>query len=374
MDDENLFQKYPTFYQQSKTQRSSSANQNSQKQGCAQQIKPQALLKKLQEILQQRQQHFNQVQLKKVNQCKSNYTERISGKKSVQILLEDEKWKADLQNFVTQKKEKKSCYPNMNSLQPSAQNLFDQFSQDSNSRNPTITNRSKKGEISPKKGRANSIMDRQNSNERDKLKLIQLNQELQIQNNHLNEQLRFEQNQNTKLSIQIINMTDQITQLTKYSIFLFRKQLEYRDKENDDIMRSLKSQLDMIKPEYYKQQESIANQERQLMAYQNIEKEMQELEQMIPQISTFTTLFIEQNAQISELQDLLTLQNNIIDKVLNKKDFPLNNLILGKEPKKPKQYTNDLPFETSQNLDNLIKLTRQQVNLLTERFIHELFV
>lgn len=32
------------------------------------------------------------------------------------------------------------------------------FSQDSNSRNPTITARSKKGEGSPKKGRANVII------------------------------------------------------------------------------------------------------------------------------------------------------------------------------------------------------------------------
>ncbi|CAD8173836.1 unnamed protein product [Paramecium octaurelia] len=139
-------------------------------------------------------------------------------------------------------------------------------------------------------------------------------------------------------------------------------------------MRSLKSQLDMIRPEYYKQSEQIANLEKQLTGYQNIEKDMRELEQMLPQISTFTTLFVEQNAQILELQDLITLQNNIIDKVLNRKDFPLNNLILGREPKKTKQYTNDLPFESSQNLDNLIKQTRQQVNALTERFIHELLV
>ncbi|CAD8097563.1 unnamed protein product [Paramecium sonneborni] len=139
-------------------------------------------------------------------------------------------------------------------------------------------------------------------------------------------------------------------------------------------MRSLKSQLDMIKPEYYRQQEQLSNLEKQLAGYQNIEKDMKELEQMLPQISTFTTLFVEQNAQILELQELIILQNNIIDKVLNKKDFPLNNLILGREPKKVKQYTNDLPFESSQHLDNLIKQTRFQVNALTERFIHELLV
>ncbi|CAD8095548.1 unnamed protein product [Paramecium sonneborni] len=139
-------------------------------------------------------------------------------------------------------------------------------------------------------------------------------------------------------------------------------------------MRSLKSQLDMIRPEYYKQQEQIYNLEKQLTGYQNIEKDMKELEQMLPQISTFTTLFVEHNAQILELSDLINLENNIIDKVLNKKDFPLNNLILGREPKKAKQYTNDLPFESSQLLDNLIKQTRLQVNALTERFIHELLV
>ena len=60
------------------------------------------------------------------------------------------------------------------------------FSQDSNSRNPTITARSKKGEGSPKKGRANviiisliilqSIMEGYNLNERDKGTLIKLNQ------------------------------------------------------------------------------------------------------------------------------------------------------------------------------------------------------
>ncbi|CAK88603.1 unnamed protein product (macronuclear) [Paramecium tetraurelia] len=375
MDYENLLQKYPTS-SYAKTQRSSSVNQNSQKQESTQQIKPQALLKKLEEILQQRQQQLNQEKSKKKKntQHKGEYTERISDKKNVQKLLDNQKWKADLQNFVTEKKERKSAYPNLMSLQPSTQNLFDIFSQDSNSRNPTTTARSKKGEGSPKKGRANSIMEGYNLNERDKGTLIKLNQQLQIQNNHLNEQLKFEQSQNTKLSLQMISMNDQITLLTKYYLYLFRKQVEYRDKENEEITRSLKSQLDMIRPEYYKQSEQIANLEKQLTGYQNIEKDMRELEQMLPQISTFTTLFVEQNAQILELQDLITLQNNIIDKVLNRKDFPLNNLILGREPKKTKQYTNDLPFESSQYLDNLIKQTRQQVNGLTERFIHELLV
>ncbi|CAD8086642.1 unnamed protein product [Paramecium primaurelia] len=369
MDYENLLQKYPTS-SYAKTQRSSSVNQNSQKQESTQQIKPQALLKKLEEILQQRQQQLNQEKQKKKKniQQKGDYTERISEKKNVQKLLDNQKWKADLQNFVTEKKERKSAYPNLMSLQPSTQNLFDMFSQDSNSRNPTITARSKKGEGSPKKGRANSIMEGYNLNERDKGTLIKLNQQLQIQNNHLNEQLRFEQSQNTKLSLQMISMNDQITLLTN------QKQLEYKDKENDEIIRSLKSQLDMVRPEYYKQSEQIVNLEKQLIGYQNIEKDMKELEQMLPQISTFTTLFVEQNAQILELQDLITLQNNIIDKVLNKKDFPLNNLILGREPKKQKQYTNDLPFESSQHLENLIKQTRYQVNTLTERFIHELLV
>ncbi|CAD8177890.1 unnamed protein product [Paramecium octaurelia] len=139
-------------------------------------------------------------------------------------------------------------------------------------------------------------------------------------------------------------------------------------------MRSLKCQLDMIRPEYYKQQESIANLESQLIAYQNIEKEMKEIEQMLPQISAFTSLFVQQNAQILELQDLMILQNNIIDKVLNRKDIKINNLILAREPKQQKQYTNDLPFESSQLLDNLLRLTRQQVNVLTERFIHELLL
>ncbi|CAK90269.1 unnamed protein product (macronuclear) [Paramecium tetraurelia] len=375
MDNENQLQKYTTF-SQSKTQRSTSFNQNSQKKEIAKQLKPQAMLKKLEEILSQRQSKFNQEQLKKKKgvQCKVDYTERIQGKKSVQKLLEDGKCKTDLQNFVTEKKERKSAYPNIKSLQPSAQNLFDIFSHDCNSRNPTSTNRSRKCEISPKKGRANSIIEGQNGSERDKLTLIQLNQHLQMQNHHLNEQLRFEQSQSTKLSLQIISMNDQITVLTKYSIFLFRKLLDYRDEENDDIMRSLKSQLDMIRPEYYKQQESIVNLESQLIAYQNIEKEMKEIEQMLPQISTFTSLFVQQNAQILELQDLMILQNNIIDKVLNRKDIKINNIILAREPKQQKQYTNDLPFESSQLLDNLLRLTRQQVNILTESFIHELLL
>ncbi|CAD8097565.1 unnamed protein product [Paramecium sonneborni] len=215
MDYENLLQKYPTS-SYSKTQRSSSVNQYSQKQDNFQQIKPQALLKKLEEILQLRQQQFNQEKQKKkkINQHKGNYTERISEKKNVQKLLENQRWKGDLQNFVTEKKERKSAYPNLISLQPSSQNLFDLFSSDS-SRNPTITARSKKCESSPKKGRANSIMEGFNLSEREKGTLIKLNQQLQIQNNHLNEQLRFEQSQNTKLSLQIISMNDQITLLTK---------------------------------------------------------------------------------------------------------------------------------------------------------------
>ncbi|CAD8173838.1 unnamed protein product [Paramecium octaurelia] len=223
MDYENLLQKYPTS-SYAKTQRSSSVNQNSQKQESSQQIKPQTLLKKLEEILQQRQQQLNQEKSKKKKntQHKGEYTERISEKKNVQKLLENQKWKADLQNFVTEKKERKSAYPNLMSLQPSTQNLFDMFSQDSNSRNPTTTARSKKGEGSPKKGRANSIMEGCNLNERDKGTLIKLNQQLQIQNNHLNEQLKFEQSQNTKLSLQMISMNDQITLLTKYYLFLFR--------------------------------------------------------------------------------------------------------------------------------------------------------
>ncbi|CAD8177888.1 unnamed protein product [Paramecium octaurelia] len=223
MDNENLLQKQPTF-SQSKTQRSSSVNQNSQKKEIAQQLKPQAILKKLEEILSQRQSKFNQEQLKKKKggQCKVDYTERIQGKKNVQKLLEDEKCKTDLQNFVTEKKERKSAHPNIKSLQPSAQNLFDIFSHDCNSRYPTSTNRSRKCEISPKKGRANSIIEGQNVSDRDKLTLIQLNQQLQMQNNHLNEQLRFEQSQSTKLSLQIMSMNDQITVLTKYSIILFR--------------------------------------------------------------------------------------------------------------------------------------------------------
>ncbi|CAD8095550.1 unnamed protein product [Paramecium sonneborni] len=223
MDYENLLQKYPTS-SYSKTYRSSSVNQNSQKQESGQQIKPQTLLKKLEEILQQRQQQFNQdkQKKKKISQNKGDQTERISEKKNIQKILDNQKWKGDLQNFVTEKKERKSAYPNLMSLQPSTQNLFDMFSSDSNSRNPTITARSKKGESSPKKGRANSIIEGFNLSERDKGTLIKLNQQLQIQNNHLNEQLRFEQSQNTKLSLQMISMNDQITLLTKYYIFLFR--------------------------------------------------------------------------------------------------------------------------------------------------------
>ncbi|CAD8200767.1 unnamed protein product [Paramecium octaurelia] len=207
--------------------------------------------------------------------------------------------------------------------------------------------------------------------------LNKLNHQLQIQNNHLQEQLIFEQNQNTKLNMLINNLNDQIAGL--------HKQMTQQQQQNnedciikDNFIKQFHSKIEQLENEIKQKDQLINNLQQQISEFNNVYKEMQELENLCSSMSFLGKLCIGHNHLIQEIKDLLQVQQNIIEKVTNNKDFPIDQLIIQKRQKKhnPQSQVDyqQLCQETTSILENIIKQIKSSIEQLTERFIHDLLI
>ncbi|CAD8120020.1 unnamed protein product [Paramecium sonneborni] len=208
--------------------------------------------------------------------------------------------------------------------------------------------------------------------------LNKLNNQLQIQNNHLQEQLLFEQNQNNKLNILVNNLNDQISALNRQ---IHQQQKSIKDdfliKEN--IIIQLNSKIDQLQVEIQQKDQEIQNSKEQILEFKNLYKEIQDLENLCSSMSFIGQQSLEHNHLILEIKDLLQVQNNIIEKVTNNIDFPIEQLIIQKKQKKLNLQEVQVDYqelcqETTRILENLIKQIKYSVEQLTERFIHDLLI
>ncbi|CAD8106117.1 unnamed protein product [Paramecium sonneborni] len=204
-----------------------------------------------------------------------------------------------------------------------------------------------------------------------------LNQQLQLQNNHLQEQLLFEQNQNSKLNLLINNLNDQIASLNKQ---LNQQNLQFQEEQavRDTQILSLKQQLQQMDTNIKEKDNEINNCKQQIQEFNNVYKDMQELENLCQQMSYLSMQTCQQNQLILDIRELLQIQFNIIEKVTNHKDFPIEQLLIQKKKKKPQNLKEidyqELSQETTRIMENLVKLIKASVDQLTERFIHDLLI
>ncbi|CAD8195278.1 unnamed protein product [Paramecium pentaurelia] len=219
-----------------------------------------------------------------------------------------------------------------------------------------------------------AILNKENNNNNT---INKLNQQLQLQNNHLQEQLLFEKNQNSKLNLLINNLNDQIANLNKQ--LNQQSQQSNEDQVNRDTqIQQLKQQIQQLDSNIQQKDNEINNYKQQIQEFNNVYKDMQELENLCQQMSYLSMQTSQQNLLILEIKELLQIQFNIIEKVTNHKDFPIEQLLIQnkkKRPQIPKQIDyQELSQETTRIMENLVKLIKASVDQLTERFIHDLLI
>ncbi|CAD8115531.1 unnamed protein product [Paramecium sonneborni] len=207
--------------------------------------------------------------------------------------------------------------------------------------------------------------------------LNKLNYQLQIQNNHLQEQLLFEQNQNSKLNMLINNLNDQITALNK-QINQQQQSINDDSQIKEKTIKQQNSKIEQLQLELKQKDQDIQHFKQQISEFQNVYKEMQELENLCSSMSFIGKQSLQHNHLIHEIQDLLQVQNNIIEKVTSNRDFQIEQLIIQKKQKKQNLQEQvdyqELCQETTRIQENIIKQIKNSVEQLTERFIHDLLI
>lgn len=92
--------------------------------------------------------------------------------------------------------------------------------------------------------------------------------------------------------------------------------------------------MEQLKTAYRRAKEQIETLTLQNQIFQKISSEMQELEQMCQQLTDVAHSLGQQYQVATEVKELFRVQNNIIEKVINRRDFPIEQLIMPKKPNK----------------------------------------